>query len=222
MFFSDLPPYYHYTEQDRDYICSQPDANGMHSCNAIPPVKNNGVVCNESAWSIASMSNDSCVNWNQYYSDCKSQGQNPFQGTISFDNIGLAWVAIFVVRRNYEYFVGIFNLDWKILLVGEKWNQMLLKVSSRKMALRRIFLHFLKRNCPEENYLGIFRYNFFISSRKISQIKFIYPFSVRFPPFLSKNSKFGYFRYDFFHFLSENSSIKNVFIKFIVYLLSLL
>lgn len=39
----------------------------------------------------------SCVNWNQYYTNCTQLGGNPFQGTISFDNIGLAWVAIFLV-----------------------------------------------------------------------------------------------------------------------------
>lgn len=41
--------------------------------------------------------NESCVNWNQYYTNCTQLGGNPFQGTISFDNIGLAWVAIFLV-----------------------------------------------------------------------------------------------------------------------------
>lgn len=41
--------------------------------------------------------NTSCVNWNQYYTNCTQLGGNPFQGTISFDNIGMAWVAIFLV-----------------------------------------------------------------------------------------------------------------------------
>lgn len=39
-----------------------------------------------------------CVNWNQYYSSCRTVGNNPFLGAISFDNIGLAWVAIFQVE----------------------------------------------------------------------------------------------------------------------------
>ncbi len=38
-----------------------------------------------------------CINWNQYYEDCKAGDKNPFHGAISFDNIGLAWVAIFLV-----------------------------------------------------------------------------------------------------------------------------
>lgn len=46
---------------------------------------------------ITFINNDTCVNWNYYYTECKGQGNNPFQGTISFDNIGLAWVAIFLV-----------------------------------------------------------------------------------------------------------------------------
>lgn len=45
----------------------------------------------------------SCVNWNQYYTNCTQLGGNPFQGTISFDNIGLAWVAIFlVIMTNHQ------------------------------------------------------------------------------------------------------------------------
>lgn len=46
------------------------------------------------------MSNDTCVNWNQYYTDCRPGDKNPFQGAISFDNIGLAWVAIFLVSES--------------------------------------------------------------------------------------------------------------------------
>ena len=39
-----------------------------------------------------------CINWNLYYSDCTPGEHNPFSGAISFDNIGLAWVAIFLVN----------------------------------------------------------------------------------------------------------------------------
>ena len=41
---------------------------------------------------------NSCINWNQYYTECQPLHENPFSGAISFDNIGLAWVAIFLVR----------------------------------------------------------------------------------------------------------------------------
>ncbi|KAK6624355.1 hypothetical protein RUM44_011214 [Polyplax serrata] len=89
----------HYIEQDKDYICSRPDDNGMHTCNNLPHYKIGEMICNDSAVpnSLNMPTNTSCVNWNQYYTECKSQGSNPFQGTISFDNIGLAWVAIFLV-----------------------------------------------------------------------------------------------------------------------------
>jgi hypothetical protein len=39
----------------------------------------------------------SCVNWNYYYTKCRPSDKNPFKGAISFDNIGLAWVAIFQI-----------------------------------------------------------------------------------------------------------------------------
>lgn len=58
------------------------------------------VICNNTALpnnNATFITNDTCVNWNYYYTECKGQGNNPFQGTISFDNIGLAWVAIFLV-----------------------------------------------------------------------------------------------------------------------------
>ena len=40
-----------------------------------------------------------CINWNQYYTECTPGEYNPFSGAISFDNIGLAWVAIFLVSN---------------------------------------------------------------------------------------------------------------------------
>merc|ERR1719295_1426988 len=40
---------------------------------------------------------EGCINWNQYYTKCTTGPTNPFNGAISFDNIGLAWVAIFLV-----------------------------------------------------------------------------------------------------------------------------
>ncbi|XP_050424042.1 voltage-dependent T-type calcium channel subunit alpha-1G isoform X2 [Adelges cooleyi] len=90
-----LPAYYTLNDEEKDYICSHNDANGMHSCFDLPPTRHDSLICNATA--TMALTNGSCVNWNYYYTECKSQGENPFQGTISFDNIGLAWVAIFVV-----------------------------------------------------------------------------------------------------------------------------
>lgn len=71
----------------------------MHQCGNFPPYRYGPLVCNETArpFSYNRPTNTSCVNWNQYYTNCTERGSNPFQGTISFDNIGLAWVAIFLV-----------------------------------------------------------------------------------------------------------------------------
>lgn len=84
---------------DRDFICSQPEDDGMTKCNEVPNYRHMYRMCNDSAapFSNNTPTNQSCVNWNQYYTVCKNESTNPFQGTISFDNIGLAWIAIFQV-----------------------------------------------------------------------------------------------------------------------------
>ncbi|CAH2106214.1 unnamed protein product [Euphydryas editha] len=93
-----LSIYYEFSKE-LDYICTTPEDNGMHQCGNFPPYRYGALVCNETAkpFSYNHPTNTSCVNWNQYYTNCTQRGSNPFQGTISFDNIGLAWVAIFLV-----------------------------------------------------------------------------------------------------------------------------
>lgn len=84
-------------------IFDETDRRFLHSGN---------VVCNSTAVpnsNVTYINNDTCVNWNYYYTECKGQGNNPFQGTISFDNIGLAWVAIFLVSVLYSYSFYIQN-----------------------------------------------------------------------------------------------------------------
>ncbi|XP_055634559.1 voltage-dependent T-type calcium channel subunit alpha-1G isoform X4 [Toxorhynchites rutilus septentrionalis] len=95
---SDISFYYEFSKE-QDYICSKPDDSGMHLCNNLPPYRIGPLVCNDSAIPLSNNipTPTSCVNWNQYYTNCTQLGNNPFQGTISFDNIGLAWVAIFLV-----------------------------------------------------------------------------------------------------------------------------
>ncbi|XP_071550558.1 voltage-dependent T-type calcium channel subunit alpha-1G-like [Panulirus ornatus] len=94
-----ITSYFRTDEQEKDYICSLPKDNGMHKCQDLPPTKYQGKQCNDSALLhvFNEPTNESCVNWNQYYTDCRPGDRNPFQGAISFDNIGLAWVAIFLV-----------------------------------------------------------------------------------------------------------------------------
>lgn len=38
-----------------------------------------------------------CVNWYQFYNECRAGEINPHKGAINFDNIGYAWIAIFQV-----------------------------------------------------------------------------------------------------------------------------
>ncbi|XP_037914604.1 voltage-dependent T-type calcium channel subunit alpha-1G isoform X4 [Hermetia illucens] len=90
--------YYEYSKE-QDYICSKPDDSGMHLCSNLPPYRVGPMLCDAypHPFSMNYPTNKSCVNWNQFYTNCTQLGSNPFQGTISFDNIGLAWVAIFLV-----------------------------------------------------------------------------------------------------------------------------
>ncbi|XP_035773976.1 voltage-dependent T-type calcium channel subunit alpha-1G-like isoform X5 [Anopheles albimanus] len=94
-----LVSFYYEFSKEQDYICSKPEDSGMHLCQNLPPYRIGPLLCNESAlpYSDNEPTATSCVNWNQYYTNCTQLGNNPFQGTISFDNIGLAWVAIFLV-----------------------------------------------------------------------------------------------------------------------------
>ena len=90
-------PYFRDPRSEKDFICSMPDSSGMHKCDDLPPFEENHVECAASIESGLKNGTD-CINWNMYYSDCRPGERNPFHGAISFDNIGLAWVAIFLVR----------------------------------------------------------------------------------------------------------------------------
>lgn len=89
-----------------DFVCAMPGVPGMQSCNSesIPPLKDliSGRECTlsyEEYLTETKRSNNSnaCVNWNKYYSQCRQEGDNPSWGAIGFDNIFIAWVAIFQV-----------------------------------------------------------------------------------------------------------------------------
>ena len=94
---------YYVPPDEKDFICGQPDDGGMTKCTDVPMYEHQGFRCNQTAnmYSNNTPTNDSCVNWNQYYSVCKPGAKNPFKGAIAFDNIGLAWVAIFQVGLPY-------------------------------------------------------------------------------------------------------------------------
>lgn len=120
--FRPLSSYYKVQETEKDYICSLAKDSGMHSCSSLPPTKSDGRYCTDSAVPGVAIGpdglsvNGSCINWNQYYTDCRAGEKNPFQGAISFDNIGLAWVAIFLVSSIpiYIYSSSSFLLESSI------------------------------------------------------------------------------------------------------------
>lgn len=74
--------------------------NGMHRCSNLPKSRYYHLLCTEQARPLPELNepNDSsCVDWNQYYTDCRPGDHNPFQDAVSFDNVGMAWIAIFLV-----------------------------------------------------------------------------------------------------------------------------
>ncbi|XP_019646531.1 PREDICTED: voltage-dependent T-type calcium channel subunit alpha-1I-like isoform X10 [Branchiostoma belcheri] len=90
-------PYYRPSEEE-DFICSK--SNGLLHCYDIPALKDGDAVCNgtiEGYLNTTMNLTTNCINWNQYYTECKKGLHNPFKDAISFDNILYAWVAIFQV-----------------------------------------------------------------------------------------------------------------------------
>uniref|UniRef100_A0A1I8IND8 Ion_trans domain-containing protein n=1 Tax=Macrostomum lignano TaxID=282301 RepID=A0A1I8IND8_9PLAT len=95
----------------KDFICAGHESNGMQQCSQINPTvmwleEGRYITCNRSA-NINSdnlPTNTSCVNWNQYYTNCNTTVHNPYMNAINFDNIGFAWVAIFQVRKAWSGF----------------------------------------------------------------------------------------------------------------------
>uniref|UniRef100_I3KUE7 Voltage-dependent T-type calcium channel subunit alpha n=1 Tax=Oreochromis niloticus TaxID=8128 RepID=I3KUE7_ORENI len=120
---------YYHTENDDEnpFICSQPRENGMRDCSSIPKLyEEGGLECTLDIDSYNSTDNTTCVNWNQYYTNCSAGLINPFKGAINFDNICYAWIAIFQVITlegwvDIMYFVmdahSFYNFIYFILLI---------------------------------------------------------------------------------------------------------
>uniref|UniRef100_A0AAY5L712 Ion transport domain-containing protein n=1 Tax=Esox lucius TaxID=8010 RepID=A0AAY5L712_ESOLU len=95
-------PYYQPEEDDeRPFICSLAQDNGIMSCADVPARREGGRTCcldredplvNGSANTVGL-----CINWNQYYTRCHTGHSNPHKGAINFDNIVYAWIVIFQV-----------------------------------------------------------------------------------------------------------------------------
>nr|QDD67334.1 ion channel protein [Tetranychus cinnabarinus] len=86
-------------DTEKDYICSLDKDHGMHRCDNLPLAKIGKQECLGEAvpFSDNKPNETWCVNWNRYYTKCKHGDKNPFQGAMSFDNVGMAWTAIFLV-----------------------------------------------------------------------------------------------------------------------------
>ena len=86
----------------------------MTKCSEIPKFREGNRTCelDIESYNARKALNDSklaneCINWNQYYKFCNVSDKNPFAGSISFDNIGLAWVVIFQVRLRSRPFLSV-------------------------------------------------------------------------------------------------------------------
>ncbi|KAK5598634.1 hypothetical protein CRENBAI_006774 [Crenichthys baileyi] len=103
-----LSPYYVSLPGERvPFICSL-EKTGMRHCSDIPPLREGGNTCllaapqqdplSDPPVGLVAVTNVSgCVNWNAYYNVCRPGKHNPNLGSINFDNIGYAWIAIFQV-----------------------------------------------------------------------------------------------------------------------------
>ncbi|KTG31969.1 hypothetical protein cypCar_00042355, partial [Cyprinus carpio] len=107
-------PYYSPDEKDeRPFICSLPQDNGIMSCGDVPARRVAGHQCcldvddvlhhqalglvTEPFLNASAVVPGLCVNWNRYYTRCHTGHRNPHKGAINFDNIGYAWIVIFQV-----------------------------------------------------------------------------------------------------------------------------
>ncbi len=111
-FSSNFPLRPFYIPPDHDsFVCSHPQSSGMTKCSEIPKLRQGNITCelDLDTYSAQLRNNpnepiNGCINWNQYYKFCNVSDRNPFSGSISFDNIGLAWVVIFQVILNIGFY----------------------------------------------------------------------------------------------------------------------
>ncbi|XP_030067538.1 voltage-dependent T-type calcium channel subunit alpha-1H isoform X2 [Microcaecilia unicolor] len=132
--YTELLPYYQVDRvEENPFICSTPQDNGMLKCQDIPPKKELGIECSlpvdnnsRHLYGTDTGSRNNCINWNQYYNECKKGDVNPHNGAINFDNIGYAWIAIFQVITlegwaDIMYYVmdahSFYNFIYFILLI---------------------------------------------------------------------------------------------------------
>ncbi|CAF5200658.1 unnamed protein product, partial [Rotaria magnacalcarata] len=118
-----LPAYYIPRDQD-SFVCSFPESNGMTKCSDVPKLRKGNMTCeldfhmyNEQLLNNPHKPINGCINWNQYYTFCNASDHNPYSGSISFDHIGLAWIAIFQIISqeswvNIMYYIQDVHSFW--------------------------------------------------------------------------------------------------------------
>ncbi|CAF3418144.1 unnamed protein product [Rotaria socialis] len=118
-----LPVYYIPRDQD-SFVCSFPQSNGMTKCSDVPKLRKGNMTCeldlhmyNEQLSNNPHKPINGCINWNQYYTFCNVSDHNPYSGSISFDHIGLAWIAIFQIISqeswvNIMYYIQDVHSFW--------------------------------------------------------------------------------------------------------------
>jgi hypothetical protein len=85
------------------FICSEPGTGGMTTCADIPINFNKSQYCNSTIELLFDKLKKNQVNsnemncFNSFYTKCRRSNENPFNGAISFDNIGYAWISIFQI-----------------------------------------------------------------------------------------------------------------------------
>uniref|UniRef100_H2YFM2 Ion transport domain-containing protein n=1 Tax=Ciona savignyi TaxID=51511 RepID=H2YFM2_CIOSA len=103
----EIAPFYSRGEEDLA-ICSLPMDSGEFHCSdrsIITPFTVENITCslNVTHYQVGKPVNHlytgtpMCIDWNQYMNTCKAGDSNPSLGSINFDNIMYAWVAIFQV-----------------------------------------------------------------------------------------------------------------------------
>lgn len=126
--------------------------NGMRHCNSIPRLHEEGLQCQLDMGAYNSTDNTTCVDWNQYYTNCSAGDDNPFKGAINFDNIGYAWIAIFQVGFQEEFCIelGIIAKCFKSYLylnhtkAGTRRNSCCLTNETRTLYTKLCLLSFTK------------------------------------------------------------------------------
>ena len=132
-----MPPYYR--PPDGDYICSS--GYGILPCSDIHLYEQESSMCVE-LFGEGTAETVECIQWVGNYTDCRPDGPNPAKGSLSFDNIGSAWLAIFqvislegwtqvmyYVQDAYSFWVWIYFVV--LVIVSSSYPMEFLKVKKK-------------------------------------------------------------------------------------------